>query len=294
MKSTNTSRRLLAALLVIFALLFLFSVVMFLREFIPLQQDIIKNGQRGEPVLELQQGIDRGDGHGAVQPTDPNEGYDEAAAKAALLAHYKTLWEENNDMAGWIYIADTAVNYPVMWTPDLPDKYLRRAFDGSYSISGTPFLGEGWTPESNYALILGHHMRNGQMFGSLSQYASPGYAAEHPIICFDTVDRLEEYTFVAAFYSQIYDASAENVFRYYAYTDLSDPAVFAEYVSQVKSVALYDTGVDIVYGDKILALSTCNYHTDNGRFVVIARRAADDHDISADDVGSENDPSGGA
>lgn len=292
MKSKNISRLFLAALLVIFTLLFLFSAVMFFREFIPLQQDKIKNEQRGEPVRDLQQNLDRDKENPSKLPEEPDDG--KAAAEAALLEHYRSLWEENNDMAGWVYIEDTPVNYPVMWTPDLPDKYLRRAFDGSYSISGTPFLGEGWTPESNYALILGHHMKNGQMFGTLSKYADPEYAAEHPIICFDTVDKLEEYTFVAAFYSQIYPEGVENVFRYYAYTDLSDPEVFDSYVSQVKATALYDTGVDIVYGDKILALSTCNYHTDNGRFVVIARRAADDHDISAEDVGGENDPSGGA
>ena len=291
MKSKNISRRILAAFLVLFALLFVFSAVMFLWDFIPLQMDKIHSEQLGKPVLDLQTGINRGDEHGA-DSTPPDDDTQEDAS-AALLAEYQALWQENNDMAGWIYIPDTPVNYPVMWTPDLPDKYLRRAFDGSYSISGTPFLGEGWTPGSNYALILGHHMKNGQMFGSLSKYASPEYAAEHSVICFDTVDKLEEYTFVAAFYSEIYDADEENVFRYYAYTDLSDPEVFDSYVSQVKAAALYDTGVDIVYGDKILALSTCNYHTDNGRFVVIARRAADALDTPADGIGNENDSSGG-
>jgi len=45
-----------------------------------------------------------------------------------------------------------------------------------------------------------------------------------------------------------------------------------EYVSGVKSASLYDTGIDAEYGDELIVLSTCNYHTDNGRFVVVAKR----------------------
>ena len=38
--------------------------------------------------------------------------------------------------------------------------------------------------------------------------------------------------------------------------------------------ALYDTGVTAEYGDQLLTLSTCNYHTGDGRFVVVARKQA--------------------
>lgn len=34
----------------------------------------------------------------------------------------------------------------------------------------------------------------------------------------------------------------------------------------------YDTGAIAVYGDGLLTLSTCSYHTKNGRFVVVARK----------------------
>ena len=35
---------------------------------------------------------------------------------------------------------------------------------------------------------------------------------------------------------------------------------------------MYETGIDVTFGDELLVLSTCNYHTDNGRFVVMAKR----------------------
>lgn len=61
-------------------------------------------------------------------------------------------------------------------------------------------------------------------------------------------------------------------FRYYYYTDLSDQADFEYYVSNVKDRALYDTGVDVSWGDELLTLSTCSYHTKNGRLIVVAKR----------------------
>ena len=36
--------------------------------------------------------------------------------------------------------------------------------------------------------------------------------------------------------------------------------------------SLYDTGITPEYGQQLLTLSTCSYHTSDGRFVVVARR----------------------
>ena len=61
----------------------------------------------------------------------------------------------------------------------------------------------------------------------------------------------------------------DGKFRYYWFTDLSDRADFEYYVSQVKAARLYDTGVDARWGDRLLTLSTCAYHTANGRFAAV-------------------------
>ena len=39
------------------------------------------------------------------------------------------LFEANGDCIGWICIPNTAVNYPVMFTPEEPQKYLRKNFE---------------------------------------------------------------------------------------------------------------------------------------------------------------------
>lgn len=188
------------------------------------------------------------------------------------LEKYAPLIALNPDFFGWLSIEGTVINYPVMHTPDRPEYYLHRAFDGSYSNSGVPFVEEECPPDGNYFLIHGHHMKNKTMFGSLPLYAAFQYGKEHALIRFDTLYEQREYQLVAAFYSRACAEGEPGVFRYYAYADLTEEAVFEEYMAQVRAAALYDTGVDAAYGDELLVLSTCNYHTENGRFAVVAKR----------------------
>ena len=110
------------------------------------------------------------------------------------------------------------------------------------------------------------------MFAGILFYKDKSYWKEHPVISFDTPYENGEYEVMSAFYSKVYMSDEENVFKYYKYTDLTDKKVFDEYAKQVKAAALYDTGVDAEYGDEFITLSTCAYHTENGRFVVIARK----------------------
>ena len=46
---------------------------------------------------------------------------------------------ENPDCAGWLTIPDTSVDYPVMFTPNEPERYLRRDFYGDHASGGSPF-----------------------------------------------------------------------------------------------------------------------------------------------------------
>lgn len=195
----------------------------------------------------------------------------ENVAEPAILPEYAALYEQNNDLFGWLCIEGTPINYPIMHTPEDPQYYLRRAFDKRDSQSGTPFLDGACFESCGNYIIYGHHMKNGTMFGALPKYAEKKYWEQHKTISFDTLYEHGEYEVIAAFYGK---AVAEGTpsFRYYQYTDLTDPAVFEEYMEQVKAAAIFDTGITAVYGDELITLSTCSYHTDNGRFVVVARR----------------------
>ncbi len=200
-------------------------------------------------------------------------GPDEEAVKTAMsiLPEYAGIYEQNSDLYGWICIEDSKINYPVMQTPDDPQFYLSHAFDKSDAKSGTPFLDADCTADGGIFIVYGHQMNNDSMFGTLPEYEDKAYWEEHRSIRFDTLYEHGEYEVIAAFFSRIYTPEQKG-FRYYDYTDLSSEVIFNSYVEQVRDSALYDTGLTAQFGDTLLVLSTCSYHTQDGRFVVVAKK----------------------
>ena len=120
-------------------------------------------------------------------------------------------------------------------------------------------------------IIHGHNMRSGAMFGTLEEYKDSEYGMSHNILDLYTREENREYQVIAVFYSKVY-SSDEHVFKFYQYFGASDEEEFNDFYNNIKQMSLYDTGVEAQYGDEFLTLSTCAYHTKNGRFVVVAKR----------------------
>jgi sortase B len=192
---------------------------------------------------------------------------------AAVLPQYRELYRQNTDLAGWIKIDGTEIDYPVMYTPENGDFYLTHGFDKAESKSGVPFIDKRCKvePLGTNTIIYGHHMKNGTMFAGLVRYEEGDYYQEHPIIRFDTLYARQEYEIIAVFKSRIYKKS-DQVFKHYNFLNARSKADFDEYIAHIKALSLYDTGVTASYGDKLLTLVTCSYHTDHGQFVVVAKK----------------------
>ncbi|AET68234.1 hypothetical protein Desor_2689 [Desulfosporosinus orientis DSM 765] len=186
------------------------------------------------------------------------------------------LYEQNNDIVGWLSIEGTSIDYPVMQTPENEVYYLDKDFTKKDNRNGLPILDTAcdFIRPSDNLIIHGHNMKNGMMFAELLAYEDEGFCREHPFIHFDTLYRPNCYRVVAVFYSQVY-YSTDQVFKYYQFTEAGSRENFNQFINNIRSLSLYDTGVIPAYGDKLLTLSTCSYHTENGRFVVVARREAD-------------------
>lgn len=191
------------------------------------------------------------------------------------LARYQELFNQNNDLAGWIAIDGTQINYPVMYTPDNPDFYLKHNFEKAYSDYGVPYVAEHCDPAepSDNVIIYGHHMNNGSMFTGLMGYESKAFYKDHKTIRFDTLTETAEYEIVTVFKTTVYD---DTGFRYYFFSNAEKPEDFTEYIEQCKSLALYDTGVSAEPGDKLITLSTCEYSKTNGRLVVVAKKIVEE------------------
>lgn len=102
---------------------------------------------------------------------------------------------QNSDCIGWICIPNTNINYPVMHTPNEPQKYLRLNFDKQYSSSGVPFLDYRCSDETNL-IIYGHNMKNGTMFSDLKKYLDLSFLNANKIIEFETTDGVSYFEIV--------------------------------------------------------------------------------------------------
>ena len=203
-----------------------------------------------------------------VQKIVPDEApFEEPSENAERFAY---LINMNPDFAAWINIENTGICYPVMYTPEDPDYYLRRNFYGEDSVSGTPYIGGSCSPDSDNVIVYGHNMKDGTMFSDLLLYESESFYKEHPVIEFDTVGESAEYEVIAAFRDKVHYRDEKGVFKYYDYAGELSEERFEEFLSGIRSKSDYDTGLSASYGDKLLMLSTCAYHTKNGRFVVVA------------------------
>lgn len=187
-----------------------------------------------------------------------------------VLAKYRELHLQNEDMVGWISIAGTGINYPVMQTPNNPNFYLKRNFERAYSDLGVPYIQENCDLlTSDNLIVYGHHINGGRMFGALEDYKSQSFCEEHKNIQFDTLTEQAQYEIVAVFKTVAYSLEG---YRYYDFVNAKNEQEFDAYIAKCKELALYDTGVSAKHGDKLITLSTCEYSAQNGRLVVVAKK----------------------
>lgn len=203
-----------------------------------------------------------------VEVTDPDTG-----ETLSVLQEFAELYNLNSDIVGWMTIPGTEIDYPVMQTPDRVDYYLTRNFDKKASARGCLYAREScdiFTPSDNIT-IYGHRMRDGSMFARLDKYMEKSFWEENPYIYFDTLTELHTYKVMAVFLTT---ASVGEGFEYHLFENAATEAEFDSFVDTCQELALYDTGVDAQYGDKLITLSTCEYSQTNGRLVVVAKRIA--------------------
>ena len=65
---------------------------------------------------------------------------DAASPGNDFLPQYQALYTQNSDLAGWIQIDGTSINYPVMQSKQDPDFYLKHNFEKADSPHGCPYV----------------------------------------------------------------------------------------------------------------------------------------------------------
>lgn len=205
------------------------------------------------------------------QPTQTQEVPEETETQG--IKWMQELYEQNPDIVYWMKIEGTELDYPVMYTPDEPERYLHKDFEGKYAAGGVPFMEDACSidPESTNLIVYGHNMIDGSQFRTMMSYKDKAFWEEHPQITLTTMYEERTFDIMAVFYDRVYYQSQTDVFKFYKFIDPQTEEEFNEGINYFKQNSLYDTGIEAEFGDQLLTLCTCSYHTNLGRFVIVAR-----------------------
>ncbi len=200
-----------------------------------------------------------------------------------------SLYQENNDLIGYIQIEGTNVNFPVVQTLE-PGKdgsvgqyYLRRDYYGNSSMYGTPFLDYRCQVDPNYQstnlIIYGHNVYDdGQMFSDLNKFRKLSYYKEHPVVQFDSLYEEKQWLVVGVVLTNAYSKDGP-IWDYNNFINGTTEET-QEFINEVAKRTMVVTGVDYNANDKYLTLSTCCYDFTDARVVIVAREVREGEDIS--------------
>ena len=168
------------------------------------------------------------------------------------LKKFVELQKINPDIKGWIRIADTVVDYPILQSgEDNPEYYL--------------YL---------------DYQKNHSKYGSLLNYGSLDYYKEHPTFEMDTVKYNGDWKIFSVFKTNTLSSQGEP-FNYLR-TSFSGDSDFLNFIYQMEIRSLFNTGVDVSADDQIVLLSTCSYEMDGFRTVIAARKVREGEDTTVD------------
>lgn len=221
------------------------------------------------------------------------------------LVHYQSVdFPSLKYLKGWLTIANTIVDFPVMQDPYNEVHFLRKDMYGNDDDNGCLILnsdcimGDTTTKNGNSAdesrssnLIIYGHKRpesaTSGMFRDLAtDYNTTAAAKKHQTITLSTTAEVRKYSVISAFYDQVYEVDYTG-FKYYEQYNFFTKSEFDYFYKNITSKSIIDTGVTASFGDEFITLSTCAWVDQNGkdlgcgtnengenlgRFVVIAKR----------------------
>lgn len=165
-----------------------------------------------------------------------------------------------NDSIGWLYIPNTSINYPVMYSGD-NDYYLHRAYDGSYLYSGSVFLdgrcGQDFSDGIN--ILYGHNMHNGSMFADVINFTDESYFEAHSVGWLTVSDSVYRIDFFSLSQPECYDSF---------YDVTKDISVWLD---GLKENSFIWKNIGVSEKDKFISLSTCTGAEGTSRTVLTGK-----------------------
>ena len=276
------NRKIRAALIVLLAVVFVGSLVMFLRQIIQYREaaetyDEAKTLAELPDLSQIPLPKEEPETPPAVEEAPADElpadeepekpVYVDPYADALRNMDFEALREVNSDVLGWIVIPGTAISYPLVQGED-NQYYLKHTWKKWASAVGAIFLEcRNSADLSDFnTIIYGHRMNNGSMFASLKYYKKQSYWAQHPYVYITDSNGSYKYEIFAAYEVSTIGSAYQIGFS----GDESKQAFLDDCIGQ----SVIETGVTPTVQDRILTLSTCTGNGHATRWVVQARLPA--------------------
>jgi sortase B len=188
----------------------------------------------------------------------------ETVDQTVLLTNYdhEALLALNPDAVGYLQIPAINLLLPVVQGSD-NSYYLNHAINGTQSSNGTLFIdcGNDEGIESKNAIIYGHNMKNGSMFGSLKKFGSEEFfnSGDNRYFYFYTGTMIYKY--------EIYSVHTTPAVSETYTTKFASRDAFFTYIDSMIRASYYSCNLDFYEDSKTITFSTCT-NDDATRLVV--------------------------
>lgn len=206
------------------------------------------------------------------EPEPEGESPNEEPKKPTYVSPYyknyskviSVLKNSNPDTVGWLQVNGTNISYPVVQASN-NSYYLNHDFNKNSNSLGWIYMDYRNNPNelNDNTVIYGHNLRNGTMFGKLSNALKSSWYSktENQYITFNTANGEMQWRIFS-----IYTVAATND---YLYTSFNTKSEFLDFANRMKDRSINNFGVEIKETDKMITLSTCQ-NSGKNRLVVHA------------------------
>lgn len=181
--------------------------------------------------------------------------------------HYTVDFEQlsqiNEDVRAWLMAEDTILNYPVVQAED-NEYYLNHLFSGAENKTGAVFMDCG---NSRYftsicTWLYGHNRQDDTMFAVIPQYADQAFFDAHPTMYLLTPYGDYLVQLFACIRASVTEAEEWHV------KSLDGKKAFEAYVRKIRSQSRVTSDTEVLWGDQLLALSTCTNQVHEERYIL--------------------------
>ena len=206
-----------------------------------------------------------------------------------VSTNFEDLLSKNGDTVGWVYIANTNINFPVVKTSN-NSFYLKHNFKKEYNSAGWIFgdYRNNFDVLDQNTIVYGHNRRNGTMFSNLKKYLNTSFAnrLSAKYFSFNTVNQ----RYVAKVYSVYKISSAKLILS----NNYENDEEYERFINEAKALSVHQYDTDISTDDKTLTLCTCDDNTAyriviHSKLIPIDAQGNEQHDDQDSENNDEND-----